>query len=390
MVDHRPAPKSQAADRAATLLANLLVLGVLAFAWALELRDPEFFYRTVQEDGTVEWVSFWAFFLASGTWALAAWRQRRSTGQLPWFLGGVALFCLFVAMEEISWGQRLLGFQPPAYFLEHNYQQEANLHNVIATDLRMLVFSAVIAGYGIALPLLALAPPVARLLRGLAVVGPPAGLIPIFAVSLVVYEIYPWDFAGEIVELMVGLGFLFAALMRAHEFRDATSPAVRRPATAAVALAGALALGLGLANDALSRRQRSADPAAVEEARLELEALARDVDAHGRDRRVRRAIHCGVHKRLYGLSVASDGAFLADGEFLALVERGLPEQRAEFLIDPWSTAYWLRYKCADAEGRRSLFLYSFGPNRLRDSDEWELGGDDVGVYLVGPPEPAPR
>jgi hypothetical protein len=97
-----------------------------------------------------------------------------------------------------------------------------------------------------------------------------------------------------------------------------------------------------------------------------------------------------VHKRLYSLAVASDGAFLAGGEFMALVERGLPEQRADFLIDPWSTAYWLRYKCDDADGRRSLFLYSFGPNRLRDSDEWEVGGDDVGVYLVGPPEPPPR
>jgi hypothetical protein len=256
MVSDTPAPTGPAPERGALLLANVLVLGVLAFAWALEQRDPECFYRAVQEDGTVEWVSFWAFCLAG---VAAALRQRRQTRRLPWFLGGVALFCFFVAMEEISWGQRLLGFQPPAYFLERNYQQEANLHNVVATDLRMLAFSLVIAGYGIALPLLARVPSLGRLLRRLAVVGPPAGLIPTFAASLLTYELYPWDFAGEVVELTVGLGFLFTAVMRAHEFRGEASRGARRPAAAPVAFFAALALVLGLANDALSRRQRSAE-----------------------------------------------------------------------------------------------------------------------------------
>ena len=52
------------------------------------------------------------------------------------------------------------------------------------------------------------------------------------------------------------------------------------------------------------------------------------------------------------------------------------EVRAEFLIDPRSTACWVRFECSGSE--RSLFVYSFGPNRLRDSGAWELRGDDVG------------
>ena len=62
------------------LLANLILLGLLgAFAW-LEATHPNAFYRSVQEDQALEWASFWSFFIAGGVFAIAAWRQRRTTG----------------------------------------------------------------------------------------------------------------------------------------------------------------------------------------------------------------------------------------------------------------------------------------------------------------------
>lgn len=42
----------------------------------------------------------------------------------------VSLMCLLAAMEELSWGQRILGYESPPYFVEHNLQQEANFHNL--------------------------------------------------------------------------------------------------------------------------------------------------------------------------------------------------------------------------------------------------------------------
>ncbi|MBW2241155.1 MAG: hypothetical protein JRH01_04150 [Deltaproteobacteria bacterium] len=369
----------------AVILANVFVLGALALAAALESRDPAFHYRSLQEDGAVEWLSFWAFLLASAVNLVAAMRQRQQTQRLPWFLGGLALFCFFVAMEEISWGQRVLGFRPPTYFLEHNFQQEANFHNVVDTGLRKLALTAVIGGYGVVLPLLMLIPPLGRWLRRMAVVGPPTALIPAFAAALVTYRIYPWKFTGEIVEAMLGLGFLFAATVRTAELGRGETSRGGGKTIGAVAVSGLLVVALGLACDAASRSRQSADPGTLVAARLELDALRRDLDAHGRDRGARRDVRCGLHKRLYGLVQDRGAEFLLGGEFAGLVDRGLPEQRASFLIDPWSTAYWIRFEC---EGkRRSLFLYSFGPNRLRDSTEWEILGDDVGVYLVGPPEP---
>jgi hypothetical protein len=137
------------------LVANSLIIGIIAVAGALNLLDPDLYYRSVQEDEFVEWSSFWAFLLA-GTIFLALGRKQTVAHQPPWFAFAVAFFCLFVAMEEISWGQRILGYRPPQYFLAHNYQQELNIHNVIATRYRKSVVHAIIIGFGLVLPLLRL------------------------------------------------------------------------------------------------------------------------------------------------------------------------------------------------------------------------------------------
>ena len=64
-------------------VANFLVLAVLAYAWFLEARLPDFYYMSVQEDEYIEWASFWAFLLA----AVAAVVKSREpgAGRFPWF-----------------------------------------------------------------------------------------------------------------------------------------------------------------------------------------------------------------------------------------------------------------------------------------------------------------
>ena len=223
------------------VIANVLVLAVLGYAWFLEARLPDFYYMSVQEDEYIEWASFWAFLLA----AVAAVVKSRGTAGFPWFLYGLALFCFVVAMEEISWGQRLLGYRPPVYFLEHNFQQEFNFHNVIDTDYRKLALSATIAGYGVLLPLLALVAPLRRLLERIGVVVPPLGLLPLFAATFLMYIVYPFSHSGEWVELMLGLGMLFAVLP-----------------TAAADSAPTAVAGLGRRDGARHRQRRGDAPAA--------------------------------------------------------------------------------------------------------------------------------
>jgi hypothetical protein len=42
----------------------------------------------------------------------------------------MAVVLFFVSFEEISWGQRLDNLQTPAYFAQHNVQNELSLHNL--------------------------------------------------------------------------------------------------------------------------------------------------------------------------------------------------------------------------------------------------------------------
>ncbi len=371
---------------AGALLANLVIFGALGlFSW-LNGFDSDLFYRSVQEDEWIEWGTFWAFLLAAGAFGWAAVRQRRVARVWPWFLAGVGLFCFAVAMEEISWGQRILGYRPPAYFLAHNYQQELNVHNVMDSDLRKLSVKVVILGYGAVLPLLGLVPGLAGALRRLAVVPPPVELVPGFLAAFWIYDAYPFKFSGEITELMMGFCFLFAGLAPWRELAPPAANTARRRLALPVAVATGLVVGLGAANAWSSRSRRSASPELLEAARAELWALTRDF--HQRAREIGGLpSRCGVHKRLYTFRRQYGQRFLDTGQFAALGGQGLPAERAEFFLDPWNSPYWLRDKCSPDRRRRVVFVYSFGPNRRRDSSAWEVRGDDVGgLLLVHPRE----
>lgn len=356
------------------LLANAAVILTAAYAGLIEARWPDFYYFSVQEDEYIEWASFWAFMLAAAAAVVAALRYRRGEARLPWYFSLLALYCFLVAMEEISWGQRVIGYRPPVYFLEFNYQQELNIHNVIDTDYRKLVLKMSIIGYGIALPLLGLWGAGRRWLDRIGVTPPTAGLIPAFAATWLLYEVYPWSHSGEWVELMFGSAILLSVLPVLYT-GAASRSAVKGPYgwfTAAVVAT----VALGLASSWASRARRDAHPATLEAAQAELAALKRDFESgHVRTR-------CSLHKRLYTFMVQYDQPGLLDGEFARLTQQGLPEERAEFLLDPWNSPYWLRDRCVRETRKRVVFVYSFGPDRRRDSTELEIRGDDVGVYIT--------
>jgi hypothetical protein len=365
----------------AALLGNLLIIGTLLYFWFLYENDRDLFYQSVQEDEYLEWGTFWGFALAWVVCWVAAWRQRREARTWPWFLVGVGLFCFVVAMEEISWGQRVFGYRPPVYFLEHNFQQELNVHNVMDDDLRQLAVQVVIVGYGVVLPLLGLLPIVGRLLLRLGVVVPPPELIPSFAASYWVYEEYPFEFSGEITEYMLGLGFLFAALVRWWEIRQpgpGTPLRWRHAASVGVAWTAVLLLGIG--NAAASEWRLARTPELVIATSREVTAMSQDFQDRTRVRG-RLATRCGVHKRVYTWVQKYDGEFLLEGRYAGLVAQGLPRERAEFFLDPWNNPYWIRDYCDTDSGARVVFLYSFGPNRRRDSNRTEIREDDVGAMI---------
>lgn len=363
---------------APALTGNLLILALFAFAGGLALLAPEHYYGAVQEDGHLEWASFWAFALAAGAFATAATRHWRAVHRFPWFALCVGGFCALVALEEISWGQRLLGFRPPSFFLGHNFQQELNFHNVIASGLRKLGVELVIVTYGLLLPVAMRARAIGPWLARRGAIAPPLWSMPAFAMTLVVYLWYPWDFTGEWVELALGLGFLFSAQENSQRYDSRRRLHAARPALR-IAAVWLIAVALGAATTAVQSARASSDPARIEAARTELNALSVDLAS------LVAGSECGAHKRLYTLMRERRWDTLGSGRFAELVTRGVPTARIQYLLDPWNSPYWVRDLCADAaDGNRLVLLYSFGPNRRRDSTERAIAGDDLGIVLENP------
>ena len=98
----------------------------------LSFANEAFFHTSyVVEDSFTEWCTVAALFAAFVVCARRLWvlRHARNMGFLA-VTGFLTLFCLFGAGEEISWGQRIFGFDSPEFFIDNNAQQETGLHNL--------------------------------------------------------------------------------------------------------------------------------------------------------------------------------------------------------------------------------------------------------------------
>lgn len=128
-----------------------------------------------KEDGIVESIGALFFLLASVILILTYFKIKKTTSsayrkpEAIWILGLALLF--FVAFgEEISWGQRIYGFETPEGLKEYNKQHEFNIHNLEPfhgldekgepkTGLAALMtshrlFYAILIGYIIIIPLI--------------------------------------------------------------------------------------------------------------------------------------------------------------------------------------------------------------------------------------------
>ena len=115
----------------------LLSLSLLVNDHVLENALDHFYH----EDGFFEYLSAILWVCGSVFMFLAAskliGRKRRFVVASPgyrlvgWSYVAIGSAFLFIGMEEISWGQRLLGLEVPAYWRSINRQSELNLHNLL-------------------------------------------------------------------------------------------------------------------------------------------------------------------------------------------------------------------------------------------------------------------
>ncbi len=108
------------------------VLAVVTWLMLVTPRTHSLGLMLVEEDGWVENLTF-ACYLGGGIMGLilaARAARHREHRLLPLYYSLLGLFLVVVAMEEISWGQRVFGWTTPRFFVETNLHEETNLHNL--------------------------------------------------------------------------------------------------------------------------------------------------------------------------------------------------------------------------------------------------------------------
>lgn len=200
------------------VLAIGLTVGLLA-----SYLSPELYVEGLAaEDGVFEWGT--AAFLLLG--AIVCARRVVLPGKTRLFavisaLGALVLF--FGAGEEISWGQRVIGWDSGEFWVENNDQAETNLHNLVVGEVKI---NKLLFGVTLTLAFLAFFALLPVLHHRSAAVARWAGRwgVPVpkavhglaFVLSLVVMSLVPTSRSAELGEFAIGLLLALVVLFPAN------------------------------------------------------------------------------------------------------------------------------------------------------------------------------
>lgn len=114
------------------LLVALPILALAAYVAARGLLSEGWQKFIYAENGPIELGTAACFSLSGGAAIVLA---RKTRGHVPLvFRGMFVLFAAaswFVALEEISYGQQLFGWNSPTWFEQNNHHGQTNLHNLM-------------------------------------------------------------------------------------------------------------------------------------------------------------------------------------------------------------------------------------------------------------------
>jgi len=118
----------------AAVVANILALIVFHF-----LQTDVFHTVYAIEDGPAEWATAVLLFLSFTVLARQSLRfGAAGKGRAVVTMAVGALLFFFAAGEEISWGQRIVGWEAGAFFTENSYRAETNLHNLKVGEIKLV------------------------------------------------------------------------------------------------------------------------------------------------------------------------------------------------------------------------------------------------------------
>lgn len=151
-------PKPPVPDQ---VLLALVVANVLALI-VFHIIQTDFFHTVYAiEDGPAEWATavllFVSFTMLAGQ-AAGFSRSGQKRAVVTMAIGAALFF--FAAGEEISWGQRIFGWQAPEIITDNSHRAETNLHNLKFGEVKLVkvlfgnVLTVVLLGWLVGLTLL--------------------------------------------------------------------------------------------------------------------------------------------------------------------------------------------------------------------------------------------
>lgn len=184
----------------------LLPLIIASMGPVAALLGKDAYKWLTAEDGFAETVQIFFYSIALVLGLIIAVRQWRRGEKLIAFLYLVLCFgLLFLIGEELSWGQRLFGWESSATFADFNKQQETNLHNIYGVGSTFKWVQLVVGAYGTILPLVVLRWNVPDRFEELA-----ASIIPHYSLILYFLPLFIWRIFRNLVEVPDDLYFVVA------------------------------------------------------------------------------------------------------------------------------------------------------------------------------------
>jgi len=189
-----------------TIVYTLLATAAVGIIFYLFHFAPVTYTILISEDKWGEYGTFVSYGIAGALLLALSFRRGPYLRRVMWVIIGLA--AIFLAGEEISWGQRILGLSTPAFFLQYNVQLEITLHNMKAINVILL---GRIAGYVVlawsvfSIIVSILMPRLKEKIMAIGVPLIPIRLIPIFVLVPFFFLLKPTAKPHEIGELFLGI-----------------------------------------------------------------------------------------------------------------------------------------------------------------------------------------
>ncbi len=182
---HKQAASINGRDLSTALAGLGAVMGMIAVA--LALFNVPAYTSLIQEDGIVEYGSAFFWFLAAVAGVFGLLKKTGAPNARRIIACLLIGFFVVCGGEEISWGQRVVGFAGPEQLLAINKQGETNLHNIGSISVFSNVFFLLTVVFFLVLPRITdkNASRFALLRQNLPVVSP--GAKRVYVISLVVW-----------------------------------------------------------------------------------------------------------------------------------------------------------------------------------------------------------